>query len=77
MKSWPRRIRGPVGTVLTWTVAGALVGALIELGNDAVPGGLPMGSLVDVWPPVLAMVGFLCGAVYSAVRGFAASRRIR
>ena len=75
MKSWPRRIRGPVGTVLTWTVAGALVGALIEWGNDAVPGGLPMGSLVDVWPPVLAIVGFLGGVIYAAVRGFAGRRR--
>ena len=75
MQSWLRRIRGPVGMVLTWTAAGALVGALIELGNDAVPGGLPMGSLVDVWPPVLATVGFLGGVIYAAVRGFAGRRR--
>ena len=77
MQSWLRRIRGPVGMVLTWTAAGALVGALIELGNDAVPGGLPMGSLVDVWPPVLALVGFLGSMLYSAVLAFAGSRRIR
>ena len=75
MQRWLRRIRGPAGTVLTWTAAGALVGALIELGNDAVPGGLPMGSLVDVWPPVLAIVGFLGGVIYAAVRGFAGRRR--
>ena len=77
MQSWLRRIRGPVGMVLIWTVAGALVGALIELGNDTVPDGLPLGSLVDVWPPVLAIVGFLGGVVYAAVRGLAAGRRIR
>ena len=77
MKSWLRRIRGPAGMVLTWTAAGALVGALIEWSNDAVPGGLPLGSLVDVWPPVLALVGFLGGVVYSAVLGLAGSRRIR
>ena len=77
MKSWLRRIRGPAGMVLTWTAAGALVGALIEWSNDAVPGGLPMGSLVDVWPPVLALVGFLGGVVYSSVLGLAGSRRIR
>ncbi len=70
-----RRIRGPVGMVLTWTAAGALVGVLIEWGNDAVPGGLPLGSLVDVWPPVLAIVGFLGGVVYTSVLGFAGSRR--
>ncbi len=75
MKKWLRRIRGPVGMVLTWTAAGALVGALIELGNDAVSGGLPMGSLVDVWPPVLALAGFLGGVLYAAVRGFAGRRR--
>ncbi|MDE2992984.1 MAG: hypothetical protein OXU67_03790 [Chloroflexota bacterium] len=77
MQRWLRRIRGPAGMVLTWTAAGALVGALIEMGNDAVPGGLPMGSLVDVWPPVLALVGFLGGMLYSAVLAFAGSRRIR
>ena len=77
MKRWLRRIRGPVGMVLTWTAAGALVGALIEWSNDAVPGGLPMGSFVDVWPPVLAIVGFLGGAVYSSVLGFAGGRRIQ
>ena len=75
MQNWLRRFRGPVGMVLIWTVAGALVGALIEWGNDAVPGGLPMGSLVDVWPPVLALVGFLGGVVCAAVLGFAGRRR--
>ena len=77
MKRWLRRIRGPVGMILTWTAAGALVGALIELSNDVVPGGLPMASLVDVWPPVLAIVGFLVGVVYSSVLGFAGGRRIQ
>ena len=77
MQNWLRRIRGPVGMVLAWTAAGALVGALIELGNDAVPGGLPMGSLVDVWPPVLALVGFLGSVVYASVLGFTGGRRTR
>ena len=75
MQNWLRRIRGPVEMVLAWTVAGALGGALIEWGNDAVSGDLPLGSLVDVWPPVLALVGFLGGVVYAAGRGFVASRR--
>lgn len=75
MKRWLRRIRGPVGMVLAWTATGVLVGALIELANNIVPGGLPLGSLVDVWPPVLAIVGFLGGVVYSSVLGFAGSRR--
>ncbi len=77
MQSWLRRFRGPVRMVLIWMVAGALVGALIELGNDTVPGGLPLGSLVDVWPPVLALVGFLGGVVYAAMLGFAGRQRIR
>ena len=77
MQNWLRRFRGPVGMVLAWTVAGALVGALIEWGNDAVSGSLPLGSLVDVWPPVLALVGFLGGVVYAAGRGFAGSRRMQ
>jgi hypothetical protein len=50
------------------TLAGALAGALVEVIHDALPGGLPFASLVDVWPPVLAIVGFLGGAIGAAPR---------
>ena len=67
MKRWRRRIPGPVRMALTWAVAGVLIGALIETIDNVAPGALPFASLVDIWPPVLAIVGFLGGAVCSLV----------
>lgn len=58
MKEWHRHLRGTVRIALTWAVLGALAGALVELLNDTLPGGLPLGSLFDVWPPVLAIAAF-------------------
>ena len=66
MKKWHRHLRGTIRMALTWAVLGALAGALVELLNDLLPGGLPMGSLFDVWPPVLAIAGFLGGALVSS-----------
>ncbi len=62
---------------LTWAAVGAFVGVFIEWINDAVPGGLAIGSLVDIWPPVLAIAGLLGGAVVSAALRFAGGRRIQ
>lgn len=67
MKHWYRHLRGTVRMALTWAVLGALAGALVELLTDLLPRGLPMGSLFDVWPPVLAIAGFLGGALISSV----------
>lgn len=66
MKKWHRHLRGTVRMALTWAVLGALAGALVELLNDILPGGLPLASLFDVWPPVLAIAGFLGGALVSS-----------
>lgn len=52
--------------VAACTLAGGLAGAGVEVIHDALPGGLPFASLVDVWPPVLAIVGFLGGALGAA-----------
>jgi hypothetical protein len=77
MKKWPRRIRGAIGIGLIWAAGGAGVGMLIELIANVLPGGLhdAMASAVDIWPALLAMVGFLGGAVFSAVLGLAGGRR--
>ena len=74
MKKRHGHIRGTVRTALTGAAAGALAGAAIEVINDALPGGLPMASLVDVWPPLLAIAGFLGGAVVASVLGLARGR---
>lgn len=45
MQNWLRRIRGAVGTGLSWAAGWAPAGGgLMELLVD------PMGSIVDVWP---------------------------
>lgn len=77
MKKWHRHIRGTVRTALTWAALGALAGAFVELLNDVLPGGLPMGSLFDVWPPVLAIAGFLGGALASSALRLVGRSRIQ
>lgn len=73
MKTWLRRIRGALGMALTWAVGGALVGAGIELIHNVWPN--PLGSLVDIWPAVLAYPAFFGGLAFSAVLGIAGRRR--
>ena len=72
MKKWPRRIRGAVGMGVTWAAGWALVGVLIEIITQFVPGW--DGALVDIWPAALALVGFLGGAVFSTVLRIAEGR---
>lgn len=62
MKKWMERIPGPFRMPLVGAAAGALAGAFIEVTDNVAPGALPFASLVDIWPPVLAILGFLGGA---------------
>ena len=64
-----RHIGGIVRVALVWAFGGALVGAVIEILADTLPGGLPMSSLVDIWPPVLAILGFIAGALVALAFG--------
>lgn len=73
MRRWLRRIRGALGMAVTWAVGGALVGFGIELIHNIWPN--PIGSLVDIWPAVLAYPAFFGGLAFSAVLGIAARRR--
>ncbi len=77
MKRWMQRIPLPIRVPLTWAAAGVLVGALIEVTDNVAPGALPFASLVDIWPPVLAILGFLGGALCSGVLWLARDRRIQ
>lgn len=77
MKKWHRHIRGTIRTALTWAALGAVAGAFVELLNDVLPGGLPMASLFDVWPPVLAIAGLLGGALVSSALRLVGRSRIR
>lgn len=77
MEKSHRYIRSTVRVALIWAVAGALLGVLVELLNDLLSDGLPFASLVDVWPPLLAIAGFLVGAVVSSVLRLAGVRRLQ
>jgi hypothetical protein len=73
MTSWLRRVRAAVGMGLIWAIGWALVGFGIELVHNVWPN--PLGSLVDIWPAVLAYPAFLGGLAFSAVLGIAGRRR--
>ena len=68
MTTWLRRVRGAIGMGLTWGVAGALLGMLMEFVD-------PHGEIADIWPAVFAYPGFLGGVAFAAVLGIAARHR--
>jgi hypothetical protein len=75
MKRWLRRVRGAMGMGLAWAIGGALVGGLIELIDNVLPGALPWIARVDMWPQTLAIPGFVGGVIFSVVLGIVGSRR--
>ena len=80
MTNWLRRIRGAMGTGLTWAVAWALAGILIGATSNMTP-GLPWGRFFEVFDaplPALAIPGFFGGLFFSLVLGVAGrGRRFR
>ena len=73
MKKWLGRIRGAVLMGLTWAVGWTLLGMLGVVVFYTIFPSLP--NVVDLWIPVFAYPGFLCGAVFSTVLGIAEGRR--
>ena len=73
MKKWLKRIRGAVGTALTWAVVWGGVGTIYGLLILAISGGGP-GVLVGN-ALALAMIGFVGGAIFSTVLGITEGRR--
>lgn len=69
MKTWQRRIRGGVLMALTWAVVWTPIGLLVGTIVD------PSGSMDEPWLLVGGYPGFLCGALFAAVLGFAEGRR--
>jgi hypothetical protein len=77
MKKWLRRIRGAIGTGLTWAVGWALAGLSIGVASILLP-GLPWHFYFDVFDapvPALAVPGFVGGLVFSVVLGIVGRRR--
>lgn len=72
-----RRLRGAIGTGVTWAVAWALSGLVIGVSSVLLP-FLPWHLFFDFFDaplPALAIPGFVGGAIFSAVLGVAARRR--
>lgn len=68
MKHWVKRLRGALGMGLIWGLAWGFVGGLMEVVD-------PRGRIVDIWPIVLAIPGFIGGVVFAIVLTSAEGRR--
>lgn len=55
-----RRLRGALGVAFTWGAIWAVVGSLVLEGIVD-----PHGEIVDMWPPLLAMMGGVFGLVFA------------
>jgi hypothetical protein len=77
VKSWLRRIRGAVGMGLTWAVAWVMGGVVIGVASLLLPNLFPWEVLfeaMDPLVPLMALPGFIGGAVFSVVLGIAGRR---
>jgi len=71
MRMWLRRIRGAIGTGLTWAAAWGGAGAIVMLGFL-----LRTGSRPDApFPLMFGAAGFVAGLVFSGVLGLVEGRR--
>jgi hypothetical protein len=78
MNKWMRRIRGALGTGLTWAAGWAIVGILIGVTSVLLPGlpfWKPFFEVFDAPLPALAVPGFFGGALFSIVLGVAGRHR--
>ncbi len=70
MKKWLKRVRGALGMGVTWAIAwGVIGGAIMEGIVDR------EGRIVDMWPQLLAMPGFLLGVAFSVMLWMSEGRR--
>lgn len=75
MSQWLRNLRGAIKMGLTWAVAwGVGVGGFFELVGNIWPGA-PLVGLVDIWPMVLGIPGFISGTMFALVLRLSDGRR--
>jgi hypothetical protein len=60
---------------LAWAIGGIGVAGVLELADNLTAAAHPVTRLVDMWPQVLAVVGFVAGVVFAVVLGVVARRR--
>lgn len=74
MKTWLRRIRGAIGTGLTWAIGWAPVGAITGLLTAAFL-DFPLGIVAGNYAQMFGVLGFVGGAIFSTVLSLAEGRR--
>jgi hypothetical protein len=77
MRTWTRRVRGAIGTGLTWAVAWGIAGVLIGVASVLVPHRMwdVFLRVFDAPLPALAVPGFVGGVLFSVVLGVAGRHR--
>ena len=65
MKKWLRRLRGVIGTGLTWAAVWTPIGTLIGLVVGSVLGAISLGAITLLYAEVFAALGFVGGTVLS------------
>ena len=75
MKTWVKWGRAAIGMGLIWALGGLLLGGLVELADNVVPGGLPATHVVDMWPQTLAILAFPRGVLFALVLAVIGRRR--
>jgi hypothetical protein len=75
MKKWWKRARATIGLGLLWALGGVGIAGVLELLDNISPAMHPLTRIVDMWPQVLAILGFLCGTLFGIVLGIASARR--
>jgi hypothetical protein len=71
MKKWLRRIRGAIGTGLTWAAAWSGAGMITTLGFLLVTGSRPDAP----FPLLFGAFGFVAGVIFSGLLGLVEGRR--
>jgi len=73
MKKWLRRIRGAIGTALTWAAGWSITGAIFGAVTWAL--GIDPPSAIFWVGASFAVLGFIGGAIFSTVLGLVEGRR--
>jgi hypothetical protein len=75
MTKWMRRARGVLGMGVAWAIGGLGVAAVIEGADNVTPGGIPAIHVIDMWPPLLLVAGFVGGVAFGTLLGIVGARR--
>lgn len=75
MTKWLQRARGVLGMGLAWAIGGLGVAAVMEGADNVTPGGIQAIHVIDMWPPILLVAGFVGGILFGTLLGIVGARR--